>query len=174
MDEGILYAINRRHITRFADLATIVYMHCTMESAWKTQAACWEPLVSTQSLVQVKRTHPSGTPGPITKKYKPITEHGTVLDEWLDGPCKLHTTPDTISTHSLRACWILRQVAKSGEDILTKNNPNQYTPKDDDPRVLMVFETFASNNKCKRALRNLAEVCQIASTNERHGHNFKC
>ena len=79
-DEGILHAINRCRISHFADLATIVYKYCTMESAWKTQAACWELPVSTQSLVQVKRTHPSGTPDPMTKKYKPITRLGMVLE----------------------------------------------------------------------------------------------
>lgn len=73
--------------------------------------------------------------------------------------------PHTISTHSLRACWILWQVAKSGEDILTKNNLEQYPLEDDNLRVLMVFETFASNNKHKRVLRDLVEVCQIAATN---------
>ena len=90
---------------------------------------------------------------------------GTVLEGWLDRPCKIHTTPDTISTHSLRACWILRQVAKSGKGILTKNAQEQHPPEHDDPRVLTVFETFASNNKRKRALRDLAEVCQIAAIN---------
>ena len=30
---------------------------------------------------------------------------------------------------------------------------------------MTVFETFASNNKCKRALRELNEVCQIAVIN---------
>ena len=30
---------------------------------------------------------------------------------------------------------------------------------------MTVFETFASNNKRKRALRDLAEVCQIAAIN---------
>ena len=87
------------------------------------------------------------------------------MEGWLDGPCKIHTTPDTGATHSLRACWILRQVAKSGEDILIKDAPEQHPPKDDDSRVLTVFETFASNNKRKRALRELAEVCQIAAIN---------
>ena len=73
------------------------------------------------------------------------------------------TTIDTVATHSLRACWILRQVAKSGEDILIKDTPEQHPPKNDDTRVLTVFETFASNNKRKRALRDLAEVCQVAA-----------
>jgi len=127
-----------------------------MESAWKTQAARWEPPVSTQPLTWAKRTHPRGAPDPIVKKSKPITGRGTVLEGWLDRPCKIHTTPDTIPTHSLRACWILRQVAKSGEDILTKNTLEQHPPKDDDLNILTVFETFASNNRHKRALRELA------------------
>ena len=70
--------------------------------------------------------HPLGAPDPIVKKTKPITGCGTILEGWLDRPCKIHTTPDTIPTHSLRACWILRQVAKSGEDILTKNTSEQH------------------------------------------------
>ena len=52
-----------------------------------------------------------------------------------------------------------------GEYILTKNNLEQYPPEDDDLRVLTVFETFASNNRRKRALRGLAEVCQVAAIN---------
>ena len=165
LNEGILNAINRRRILHFADLATIVQKYSAMESAWKDQAACWEPSVPTQPQVQAKRAHSRDTPSLIAKKHKPITRHGTVLEGWLDGPWKIHTTPDTIPTHSLRACWILRQVAKSGEGILTKNTLEQHPPEDDDPKVLTVFETFTSNNKRKRALRGLAEVCQIATVN---------
>ena len=101
-------------------------------------------------------------PEPIVKKSKPITGRKTVLEGWLDRPCKIHTTPDTIPTHSLRACWILRQVAKSNEDIHIKNTAEQHP---NDPTVLTVFETFASNNRCKRALRGLADVCQVAAIN---------
>ena len=35
-DEGIVNAINRRRILKFADLATIVQKYNAMESAWKT------------------------------------------------------------------------------------------------------------------------------------------
>ena len=56
-------------------------------------------------------------------------------------------------------------MAKSGEDILTKNTSEQRPPDDDDLRVLTVFKTFASNNRHKRALRDLAEVCQVAAIN---------
>ena len=124
-----------------------------MESAWKTQAARWEPPSSTQPLVQAKRTHPRRAPDPIVMKSKPITGRRTVLEGWLDRPCKIHTTPDTIPTHSLRACWILRQVAKSGEDILTKNTPEQHAPQDDDPNVLTVFETSVGSRVPAKPLR---------------------
>ena len=36
-DKGILNAISRRDIARFADLAAIVQKYCAMESAWKTK-----------------------------------------------------------------------------------------------------------------------------------------
>ena len=69
-NKGILNAINRRRILHFADLATIVQKYNAMESAWRDQAACWEPSVPTQPLVQAKRAPPRGTPSPIAKKYK--------------------------------------------------------------------------------------------------------
>ena len=125
-DEGILNAINRRRILHFNNLATIIQKYIAMESTRKTQAAHWESSVPTQPVIQAKRAHPCNTPGSIVKKYKSSTWRRTVLEGWLDGPCKIHATPDNIPTHSLRACWILRQVAKSGEDILTKNNPEQH------------------------------------------------
>ena len=86
------------------------------------------------------------------------------MEGWLNGPCKIHSTADTIPTHSLRACWILRQVAKSGEDLLIKNTAKQH-PTEHNTTVLTVFETFASNNRRKRALRSLTEVCHVATIN---------
>ena len=56
-------------------------------------------------------------------------------------------------------------MAKSGEDLLTKNTAEQHPKKDDDFRVLTVFETFTSNNRCKRALHGLTKVCQVTSIN---------
>ena len=127
-DEGLLNAINRSRVLHFADLAIIIQKYRAMESAWKTQTTRWEPPVFTQPLWRAKRMHPRGAPDPIVKKTKPNTGRGTVLEGWLDRPCKIHTTPDTVPTHSLRACWILRQVAKSGEDILTKEQ-NHIPPR---------------------------------------------
>ena len=104
-------------------------------------------------------------PSLITKKQKPSTGRGTVLEGWLNGPCKIHSTTDIIPTHSLRACWILREVAKSGEDLLIKNTAEQHPIEDNNRAVLTVFETFASNNRRKRALPSLAEVCHVAAIN---------
>ena len=75
-------------------------------------------------------------------------------------PCKIHSTRDTTPTHSLRACWILRQVAKSGEELLALEHQPSNTNT-----LLTVFETFASNNMQKRTLRSLAEVHQVATIN---------
>ena len=99
------------------------------------------------------------SPDSSTKKIKSAARRGTILVEWLNGSCKIHSTPDTTPTHRLRACWILRQVAKSGEDLLVKH------PARDNNTVFTVFETFASNNRRKRAQRNLAEVCHVATIN---------
>ena len=68
-------------------------------------------------------------------------------------------------THSLRACWILWYVAKSGEAILTNTTPKKYSEEDNGLNVFMVFETFSSNNRRKRTLRDLAEVNQVAIIN---------
>ena len=103
-------------------------------------------------------------PNPITKKPKPFTGRGTVLEGWLNGPCKINSTPNTIPTHSLRACWVLRQVAKSGEDILINNTAERH-PLENNNIVFTVFEIFASNNRRKRALRRLAEVYHVAAIN---------
>ena len=86
------------------------------------------------------------------------------MEEWLNGPCKLHSTPDATPTHSLRACWILRQVAKSGKDLLESHKAEQHPAKEHNT-VLTVFETFASNNRRKRAHRSSAEICHVAKVN---------
>ena len=134
-----------------------------MESAWKTETKFWDNPAPNIHPVRSKRVHYHKTPELVTKKQKPSSRHGTVLEGWLNGPCKIHSTADTIPTHSLRACWVLRQVAKSGEYLLTQNT-SEHLPTDNDT-VLTVFETFASNNRRKRALRSLAEVCHVVAIN---------
>ena len=132
--------------------------YCAMESTWKTQANFWDNPALTKPFVRTKRANSCKLPDSITKKPKPDARRGTVLEEWLNGPCKIHSTPDTMPTHSLRACWILWQVAKSGEDLLI-NHAAQQHPTGIKNTVLTVFETFASNNRRKRAQQSLAEVC---------------
>ena len=107
--------------------------------------------------------HYRQAPGLNTKKQKPSIGHGTVLEGWLNGPCKIHITADTIPTHSLRACWILRQVAKSGEDLLIQNTTKHHPV--DNNTMLTVFETFASNNRRKRTLRGMARIYHVATIN---------
>ena len=131
-----------------------------MESAWKTETKFWDNPAPNTTVVRNKRVHHRQTPGFNTKKQKPSTGHGTVLEGWLNGPCKIHSTEDATPTHSLRACWILRQVAKSGEELLAPENQPSSTST-----VLTVFETFTSNNMRKRTLRSLSEVYQVATIN---------
>ena len=111
-DKRILNAVSRRDITRVADLASIVQKYCAMESAWKTEIKFWDNPALNSNPVRTKRVHYRRTPEINTKKPKPSIGHGTVLERWLDGPCKIHSAEGATPTHSLRACWILRQVAK--------------------------------------------------------------
>ena len=138
-----------------------------MESAWKAQIARWEPLAFKQPTVWAKQTHSyeASDHKLIDKKNKPFMGYRTALDELLDKPCQIHTTSSTGPTHSLRACWVFRQVAKSGEAILTSTTPERYSSEDDDFNVYMVFETFSSNNRRKRVLRDLVEVNQVTAMN---------
>ena len=66
-NEGILYAINRRRIQKFADLATIIQKYSAMESAWKTQAARWEPSVPTNSSNRRRGRTPVARPAEQSK-----------------------------------------------------------------------------------------------------------
>ena len=121
-------------------MATIVQKYCAMESAWKTQTQFRDNPALSKPPVRNKRVHHRQTTGFNTKKQKPSTGRGTVLEGWLDGPCKIHSIVDTMPTHSLRACWVLRQVAKSGEDLLI-NNTAEHHPAENSNTVLTVFET---------------------------------
>ena len=54
-------------------------------------------------------------------------------------------------------------MAKSGEDLLIPHT-TEHHPVDNNT-VLTVFETFASNNRRKRTLRSMAEICHVAAIN---------
>ena len=153
-------AVSRREITRFADLASIVRKYCAMESFRTTENKFWDNPAPNTTLVRNKRVHYTQAPDTKTKKQKPHKGHGTVLEGWLSGPCKIDSTEGAVPTHSLRACWILRQVAKSGEELLAPENHSNNIGT-----VSTVFETFASNNMRKRTIHSLTEVYQVATTN---------
>ena len=135
-----------------------------MGSAWKTQTEFWDSTALIGTFVRTKGPNSRKSTNSIPKKPKPAPGRGTVLEEWLNGPCKIHSTPNTTPTHSLRACWILRQVAKSGEDLLVCHEVEQHPAKENNT-VLTVFETFASNNRRKQAQRSFEEVCHVATIN---------
>ena len=135
-----------------------------MESAWKTQTNFWDNPALTKPFVRSKRASSRKLPDSITKKPKPDTRRETVLEEWLSGPCKINNILDTTPTHSLRACWILWQVAKSDEDLLLNHAAAQH-PAGNNNTVFTVFKTFSSNSRRKRAQRSLAEVCHVATIN---------
>ena len=143
-DRGILNAVSHREITRFADLASIVRKYCAIESFRKTEDRFWDNPAPNIAPVRNKRVHYTQAPSTRTKKQKPLKGNGTVLEGWLSKPCTIHSTKGATPTHSLRACWIFRQVAKSGEELLAPRNHTNNTGT-----VSTVFETFASNNMRK-------------------------
>src|SRR5215216_6534787 len=104
-----------------------------MESTWRAQKTKLEPAAFKQCAARAKRIHPGESPDrqSMGRKYKSVTGHRSVLDELLDKPCLIHVTPHTDPTHSLRACWVLRQVAKSGEAILA-TTPEKRSMEGDD------------------------------------------
>ena len=87
-DKGILNAISRRERVHFADLAAIVQKYRAMESAWKTQTNFWDNPPLTKPFVRTKRANSCKLPDSITKKPKPDTRRGIILEEWLSGPSK--------------------------------------------------------------------------------------
>ena len=43
-DEGILNALDRRHIQSFTELSHVVQKYCAMESTWRARKLNWSPL----------------------------------------------------------------------------------------------------------------------------------
>lgn len=119
---------------------------------------------------QAKHLYPRQSPEhePAEKKNRSLAGPRTVLDELLDKPCPIHSVLfNTNPTHSLRACWVVRHVAKSGEAILgvTSSSRRSATPPYNDTEVLTIYVTFSSNNKRKRALQELGQVHQLTAAN---------
>ena len=62
---------------------------------------------------------------------------------------------------------MVRQVANSGEDILGVSPCTRYStaPLDNEIEILMIYETFSSENQRKGALQELGQIHQVAATN---------
>ena len=71
-DKGILNAISRREITRFADLASIVRKYCAMESFRKTETKFWDNPAPNTTLVRNKSVQHTQAPGAKTKSEKTL------------------------------------------------------------------------------------------------------
>ena len=61
-DEGILNALDRRHIQSFTELSQVVQKYCAMESTWRSQKTTLEPAAFKQCAARTKRIHPGGSP----------------------------------------------------------------------------------------------------------------
>jgi hypothetical protein len=164
-DAGILNALARRRVQSFAELSDMVRKYCAMESTWRLQQMRREPVPAPRPRkAQAKRAYARGSPErePAEKRNKPRT----VLDELLDKPCPIHSALlNTNPTHRLRACWVVRQVAKSAEAILRLQPASRRpeTPSFGDNNVLTIYETFSSDNLRKKALRELSQVHQVTA-----------
>ena len=99
-----------------------------MESAWKTEIKFWDDPALNTNPVRNKMVHHRQTPGSNTKKQKPSIGHGTVLEGWLNGPCKIHSAEGATPTHSLRACWILRQELQKSIKEVSSPSPQPEDP----------------------------------------------
>ena len=125
-DEGLVNALARRRIQSFTELPDMVRKYCAMENTWRVQQMNMGPPPAAQqgkSRIERAYTHRSPESEPDEKKTKPRSE----LDELLDKPCPIHSVLlDANPTHRLRACWVIRQVAKYGEPILGLTPPDKH------------------------------------------------
>ena len=141
-----------------------------MESTWQAERLLSEPTLTEYPRGDRKKRIPPKRLAelePAEQRNRPLAGVRTVLDGLLDKPCPIHSVLlNTSPSHSLRACWVVRQVAKSGEAILEALPPNKRStsPQEYNAEVLTIYETFPSRNRRKRALRELKQVYHVAVT----------
>ena len=117
-DEGLLNTLAHRQIQSFTELSDMEHKYCAMENILRAQQLSMGPqFITHHGKPRLKRAYTNLSPErePNEKKTRPCS----VLDELLDKPCPIHSVLlDANPTHRLRACWVVRQVAKYGEPIL--------------------------------------------------------
>ena len=87
-EKGILNALSRRDISCFADLASIVWKYCAMESAWKTETKFWDNPALYMHPVRRKRVHYRKAPELVAKKQKSSTGMEPYWRDGLTDPAK--------------------------------------------------------------------------------------
>lgn len=90
-----------------------------------------------------------------------------MLDVILDQPCAIHSaSSDKPPTRRLRVCWIVRQVAKGGVELLDNLGvltnrgiiPNHDEQLSEDEEALMIYETHSSRNQGKELFERSATL----------------
>ena len=76
-----------------------------MESAWEAEINFWDNPALNTAPIRNKRVHHRQAPGLNAKKQKPFIGHGTVLEGWLNGPCKIHNVEGATPTCPEAMCW---------------------------------------------------------------------
>ena len=113
---------------------------------------------------------------PARKKKQPEQGPKSALDAILDEPCAIHSVSlNTNPTHRLRACWVVRQVAKGGINLLDNlgaqksrgKTPSWEEQSSDEDEILMIYETHPSRNQRKRALREINHVSHVITSDSR-------
>jgi hypothetical protein len=147
----------------------MVTKFCAMEDAWRAQKEQTDSICAKESKrARLKRLHHSWPISnvPSGKKKKSATGSKTALDGLLDRHAVHSVVLNDNPTHSLRACWVVKQVTKSGEAVLSgvRTNKHAAVTLDEDDEILIIYETYSSRNKRKRALRELGQFHHVAST----------
>lgn len=95
------------------------------------------------------------------KNNKNPTNPGTTLDGLLYKPCPIYAILlNSCLSHNLRDWWVVRQVAKGGPALLV-GTPSHVDQSSDEDEVMMIYDTFASNNQRKRALWEVNSIQQV-------------
>lgn len=149
------------------EITNLVGRFCTIEDAWlaeeNTDSICEDYPERDQSAPR-REPRKRNTPGDRPWNKKKTSGHPrTSLDGFLDKPCPIHAILiNSCPTHSLHDSWVLRQVAKGGSALLAGASCHLQLTSEED-KILMIYETFMSNNRRKHASQEINSVRQVPS-----------
>ena len=127
-DEGISNALAQRCIGTFPELSDIVSRYCVMKNAWLAEKE-QRDLIQGLSDSDDRRMRSSRCPKcpradkrvnqPARKKKQSEQGPMSALDAILDEPFAIRSVSwNRNPTHKLRACWVVRRVAKGWINLL--------------------------------------------------------